>query len=165
MGRPAFLLHFGAVDWEATVWVNGKKLGKHQGGYDGFSYDITDVTDRRTDRRNSSSASGTPPTPARSRAASRSQARRHLLHASHRHLADRLARTRARASIDALKIMPDVDNEALKLTVKPTRLTRRRPSVDRARAAEGGSVRGKRARQERGAFDCRFTDAELWSPE
>ena len=27
------LLHFGAVDWEATVWVNGKELGKHRGGY------------------------------------------------------------------------------------------------------------------------------------
>jgi hypothetical protein len=37
------LLHFGAVDWQATVWVNGKKLGTHQGGYDGFHYDITDA--------------------------------------------------------------------------------------------------------------------------
>ncbi len=36
------LLHFGAVDWEATVWVNGKKLGVHQGGFDPFSFDITD---------------------------------------------------------------------------------------------------------------------------
>jgi beta-galactosidase/beta-glucuronidase len=37
------LLHFGAVDWEATVWINGKKLGSHQGGYDGFSLDITEA--------------------------------------------------------------------------------------------------------------------------
>src|SRR5262249_32793190 len=37
------LLHFGAVDWEATVWVNGKKLGTHRGGYDAFSFDITDA--------------------------------------------------------------------------------------------------------------------------
>jgi hypothetical protein len=37
------LLHFGAVDWEATVWVNGKKLGEHRGGYDAFSFDITDA--------------------------------------------------------------------------------------------------------------------------
>ncbi len=37
------LLHFGAVDWEATVFVNGKKLGEHRGGYDGFSFDITDA--------------------------------------------------------------------------------------------------------------------------
>ena len=37
------LLHFGAVDFEATVWVNGKEIGHHRGGYDAFSFDITDV--------------------------------------------------------------------------------------------------------------------------
>jgi beta-galactosidase/beta-glucuronidase len=35
------LLHFGAVDWECDVFVNGKKAGSHQGGYDAFSIDIT----------------------------------------------------------------------------------------------------------------------------
>jgi beta-galactosidase/beta-glucuronidase len=37
------LLHFGAVDFEATVWVNGKEIGQHRGGYDAFSFDITDA--------------------------------------------------------------------------------------------------------------------------
>jgi hypothetical protein len=37
------LLHFGAVNWEATVWLNGKKLITHQGGYDPFSLDITEA--------------------------------------------------------------------------------------------------------------------------
>ena len=37
------LLHFGAVDWDATVWLNGKGLGKHRGGYDPFSFDVTDA--------------------------------------------------------------------------------------------------------------------------
>lgn len=35
------LLHFGAVDWRTTVWVNGKKIGIHEGGYDPFTFDIT----------------------------------------------------------------------------------------------------------------------------
>lgn len=35
------LLHFGAVDWEAEVFINGKSVGKHQGGFDPFSFDIT----------------------------------------------------------------------------------------------------------------------------
>ena len=35
------LLHFGAVDWEVAIWVNGQKVGKHTGGYDPFSFDIT----------------------------------------------------------------------------------------------------------------------------
>ena len=35
------LLHFGAVDWETTVYVNGIEAGTHRGGYDPFSFDIT----------------------------------------------------------------------------------------------------------------------------
>jgi hypothetical protein len=36
------LLHFGAVNHEATVYLNGQKLGVHRGSYDNFSFDITD---------------------------------------------------------------------------------------------------------------------------
>ncbi len=40
----ALLLHFEAVTWETTVWVNGKQAGdSHQGGYDAFSYDISEL--------------------------------------------------------------------------------------------------------------------------
>jgi len=35
------LLHFGAVDWETTVWVNGTEIGRHRGGYDAFTFDLT----------------------------------------------------------------------------------------------------------------------------
>ena len=35
------LLHFGAVDWQTDVWVNGFHVGQHKGGYDPFSFDIT----------------------------------------------------------------------------------------------------------------------------
>jgi len=35
------LLHFGAVDWKADVWVNDIKVGSHTGGYAPFSFDIT----------------------------------------------------------------------------------------------------------------------------
>ncbi len=45
--RPAtkegerILLHFGAVDWQTKVYVNGKEAGQHAGGYQNFSFDIT----------------------------------------------------------------------------------------------------------------------------
>ena len=35
------LLHFGAVDWDTDVWVNGQYLGNHKGGYTPFSFEIT----------------------------------------------------------------------------------------------------------------------------
>jgi len=41
--KDRVLLHFGAVDWDATVWVNGVEVGKHRGGYDSFTCDITDA--------------------------------------------------------------------------------------------------------------------------
>jgi len=43
-----FLLHFGAVDWKAEVFVNGKKIGSHEGGYDPFSFDITESLKKGT---------------------------------------------------------------------------------------------------------------------
>jgi beta-galactosidase/beta-glucuronidase len=39
-----YLLHFGAVDSSATVWVNGIRLGSHEGGYTPFFFDITEFT-------------------------------------------------------------------------------------------------------------------------
>ena len=35
------LLHFGAINWDSTVSVNGKEMGAHRGGYTGIDYDIT----------------------------------------------------------------------------------------------------------------------------
>lgn len=36
------LLHFGAVDWETAVWVNGRLAGTHKGGFLPFSFDLSD---------------------------------------------------------------------------------------------------------------------------
>ena len=41
------LLHFGAVDWETHVYLNGQEIGSHQGGYDPFSFDITDQLQKK----------------------------------------------------------------------------------------------------------------------
>lgn len=39
--KQQILLHFGAVDWQCEVYVNGTKVGSHEGGYDPFYFDIT----------------------------------------------------------------------------------------------------------------------------
>ena len=42
-GDKRVILNFGAVDWEATVWVNGNQIGTHENGYLPFELDITDA--------------------------------------------------------------------------------------------------------------------------
>ncbi|GAA2294315.1 glycoside hydrolase family 2 [Streptomyces kunmingensis] len=48
--RPAagkrLLLHFGAVDYRAEVWLGGRFVGRHEGGHTGFTCDLTDAVDR-----------------------------------------------------------------------------------------------------------------------
>lgn len=41
MKNQQILLHFGAVDWQSEIYINGQKVGEHKGGYDPFSFDIT----------------------------------------------------------------------------------------------------------------------------
>jgi len=41
------LLHFGASDWETTVYINGTEIGQHRGGYDAFTLDISGYLDER----------------------------------------------------------------------------------------------------------------------
>ena len=59
--RDRVLLHFGAVDQTARVMLNGQELGEHRGGYEAFTFDITEhllaentlevyVTDKLSDR-------------------------------------------------------------------------------------------------------------------
>ena len=43
-------LHFGAVDWQSTVYVNQVNLGTHRGGYDAFRFDITNALKKEGDQ-------------------------------------------------------------------------------------------------------------------
>lgn len=38
----AAILHFGAVDYHATVWLNGQRVGEHEGGYLPFEFNVID---------------------------------------------------------------------------------------------------------------------------
>ncbi len=49
MKDKRIILHFGAVDHEATIFINGNKVGTHVGGYTPFSFDITDFLNYKND--------------------------------------------------------------------------------------------------------------------
>jgi hypothetical protein len=97
-----WLLHFGAVDWETRVWVNGHELGSHRGGYDPFSFDATDALTDAGPQEMVVSVCGTAGdgrirvgSDRRGRAAARqtgARPARDLVHRGHRDLADGVAR-------------------------------------------------------------------------
>lgn len=37
------ILHFGAVDYDTTVWIDGVEVGRHRGGFSSFSFDVTEA--------------------------------------------------------------------------------------------------------------------------
>ncbi len=45
------LLHFGAVDWKAEVWLNDIKIGSHTGGYTPFLFDIRPFLNKTGDQK------------------------------------------------------------------------------------------------------------------
>ena len=44
------LLHFGAVDWKADIWVNDIKVGSHTGGFTPFSFDVTPALNNKQNK-------------------------------------------------------------------------------------------------------------------
>jgi len=40
---PRLVLHFGAVDHRARVWIDGQFIGEHEGGHTPFAFDVTDA--------------------------------------------------------------------------------------------------------------------------
>ena len=132
-GKPV-LLHFGAVDYRATVWVNGRLAGEHEGGNVPFRFDITPllkpgantVTVRAED----------PPTDRyipRGKQYWEPKSREHLLHAHQRHLADRVAGGTGANYLEKVRITPSNDG------------TVRFDAAQRGRAGPGVSRRGSRA--------------------
>jgi len=50
LNKRSLLLKFGAVDYEAKVWLNGQYLGEHEGGYTPFSFDISNIVNEGDNR-------------------------------------------------------------------------------------------------------------------
>jgi len=48
-GDKSVIIHFGAVDYRAWVYVNGKLVGFHEGGHTSFSFDITECLTHETE--------------------------------------------------------------------------------------------------------------------
>ena len=157
-GKEA-LLHFGAVDWQCSVWVNGKLVGEHTGGYNSFTFNITDVI---TEGENELVVKVFDPTDA-----------------GHQQRGKQILVTKGfwytatsgiwqtvwlepvnRCRIDSLRLVPDIDEGVIRINIKRT-------------CKCGGKLYAKVLEGDKVVFDSEIADkaaipvpdARLWSPE
>lgn len=157
-GKEA-LLHFGAVDWQCSVCVNGKLVGEHTGGYNPFTFNITDVI---TEGENELVVKVFDPTDA-----------------GHQQRGKQILVTKGfwytatsgiwqtvwlepvnRCRIDSLRLVPDIDEGVIRINIKRT-------------CKCGGKLYAKVLEGDKVVFDSEIADkaaipvpdARLWSPE
>lgn len=90
------LLHFGAVDWCAEVYVNDLLVGSHTGGFTPFSFDITPALSAKGAQRLTVKVTDPTDKGFQPRGKQAAQAAWHLVHARDGHLADGVDRTGSR---------------------------------------------------------------------
>jgi hypothetical protein len=157
------LLHFGAVDWEAEVWVNGQRLGSHRGGFDPFSFDITGALSEQGEQEILVAVSD--PTDAGTQPRGKQVRRPHGIYYTP---VTGIWQTVwlepvPRGYIDSLKLTPDLDRDELKVVVNTAgSVHERRVRVivldgeREAAAAEGAADE---------ELTIRLPAPKLWSPD
>ncbi|HET7460375.1 MAG TPA: PA14 domain-containing protein [Longimicrobium sp.] len=157
------LLHFGAVDWRARVFVNGVHVGEHTGGYDAFCFDITSALaadeeqEVLVDAWDPTDAFGQP----RGKQASPSDDWLFYTPVTGIWQTVWLEPVPA-ASIAALRMTPDVAAQALRLTVRG-RGTTDRQRVTAVALADGAEV-GRAAGVAGEEIRVPVPDPRLWGP-
>lgn len=155
------LLHFGAVDWQTKVYVNGKEAGQHTGGYQHFSFDITPLL---TDGKNELVVDVYDPTDQ----GPNPHGKQVLAPQGIRYTATTgiwqtvWMETVPAVSVTQLVIKPEVDGGYLSLTVHTSGNTRY--TIEASASTDGklaGSVKGS-ANQ---PLKLPMPNAHLWSPE
>jgi beta-galactosidase/beta-glucuronidase len=157
------LLHFGAVDFEARVFVNGKEMGKHRGGYDAFTFDITDAVLLASP--NEIVVTAWDPTDASTQPRGK-QVRnpRGIWYTPTSGIWQTVwIEPVSAAYIKDLKIVPDVDNSAV--TIHPITTATLGASMVEATILDGPSEIYKATVTAGGTLTLPVKDAKLWSPE
>jgi hypothetical protein len=155
-------LHFGAVDWRCQVWVNGRSIGQHQGGYDAFTFDITDAL--RWNGTEEISVCATDPTEGDQPRGKQSRKPDGIFYTSTSGIWQTVwLEPVSEVCIDRLKITPDVDAKALRLRVSVNNFsdTVRVRAVAFMAGQEVGSVTGSA----NGDLVLSLPNPHLWSPD
>lgn len=157
-------LHFGAVDWHARVLLNGKLLGEHKGGYDGFSFDATSALNGGD---NELLVAVADPTDAGGQPRGKQWAEPHGIwytRSSGIWQTVWLEPVPSEATIEAVEIVPDVSGARVRVDVKRTWRSRGIPPA-RIEIVADGAVVGRSEEAVTGPVEIALAAPRLWSPD
>jgi hypothetical protein len=155
-------LHFGAVDWRCEVWVNGHGIGQHQGGYDAFTFDITDAL--RWQGVEEVTVCVTDPTEGDQPRGKQSRKPEGIFYTSTSGIWQTVWLEPVPATcIDSVKTVPDVDAKTLHLRVAANNLSAglQVEAIASANGREVARVTGPAGTD----LVMNLPDARLWSPD
>ncbi|MFI1421645.1 AbfB domain-containing protein [Streptomyces sp. NPDC020731] len=161
-------LNFGASDWRTTVWVNDRQAGAtHSGGYDSFSYDITDLLNGGT---NTVVVSVWDPTQTGSQAVGKQRLNEVTPHPGggiFYTAASGIWQTvwlepTAAAHITRLDMVPDLGNNRLKVTVRGSGTNGHQARVT---VSNGGTTVGTATGPVGVEFAVAVPDPHRWTPD
>ncbi|SFE32857.1 Glycosyl hydrolases family 2, TIM barrel domain [Actinacidiphila alni] len=156
-------LNFGAVDYETWVYVNGKQVAHHVGGYEAFTADVTDALTRRGPQTvllkvKDTTDDGTP-------VGKQSRSPSGIWYTPTSGIWQTVwLEPVAGASIDSLVLTPDLSSSSLSVTVRPaagTPASARVTATAYAGHKRVGSVSGRAGAK----LQLRIPHPELWSPD
>lgn len=155
-------LHFGAVDWRCQVRVNDHEIGQHQGGYDAFTFDITEALQWKGAEE--ISVCVTDPTEGDQPRGKQSRKPEGIFYTSTSGIWQTVwLEPVPEISIDGLKLTPDVDAKALRVRVAANSFS------DSLRVEAVASVVGKEVARVTGKPNSElvlnFTEPHLWTPD
>lgn len=155
-------LHFGAVDWRCEVWVNGHEVGRHQGGYDSFTFDITDSL--RWNAAEDVLVCATDPTEGDQPRGKQSRKPEGIFYTSTSGIWQTVwLEPVPDVCIDRLKCTPDVDTKSLRLRVAANSLSESL-RVEAIASAAGKTV-GRVVGLANAGLVLNLTNLHLWSPD
>ncbi|MCX6872381.1 MAG: chitobiase/beta-hexosaminidase C-terminal domain-containing protein [Verrucomicrobia bacterium] len=153
------LLHFTVSDWSTEVLVNGKPVGKHDGGYDPFEFDVTDAL--KPGGEQSLVVSVWDPTNEGGQAHGKQSLVKHpIFYTSSSGIWGTVwLEAVPKSYVKDIKIVPDIDAGVLKLTVQADAGTVRVLARDgQTKVGEAGGKAGEE-------IVLRVPDAKLWTPD
>jgi len=156
------LLHFGAVDWESQVFVNDHYVGTHQGGYDPFSYDITEFLESGT---NTIVVTAWDPTDlGKQPVGKQSSQPRSIWYTAVTGIWQSVwMETVPNSYISSLKITPEVDENRVKVEVHVENFQDDQSLV--LKALSEGEIEGSSTGIPKQPFYIYLEDPQLWSPD